>query len=366
MLAVPAVRPAEAAVPGHPASHQATAAGARADVRTAVLPDLRLGRRPTQAELMSVPSSEHDINWLKASLQSAIELEFSTIPPYLCALWSIEDESHPARLMIRDIVGQEMLHMGLACNMLTAIGGTPLINRPEVVPTYPGHLPGGVRPQVRVSLQALSKRMLRDVFMQIEYPEAGPINIVFGQTYSTIGTFYDAIAAAFHRLPDDRITGTRQILSREFKLWPITSRADAERAITEIKHQGEGTSQSPEQGTLDPELAHYYTFAQIYHGRRLMQGRDGRWSYSGAAIPFPRVFPVVEVPPEGYPQSRTFDLAFTALLGHLQAAWERGDQRELDAAIQNMKELTAYAHALVRTPLPHGRGNYGPAFRLVT
>ena len=41
--------------------------------------------------------------------------------------------------------------MGLACNMLTTIGGTPQINTPAAVPKYPGHLPGGVRPHLTVA-----------------------------------------------------------------------------------------------------------------------------------------------------------------------------------------------------------------------
>jgi hypothetical protein len=77
--------------------------------------------------LMAVPTDQKDLDWLKASLQAALELELSTLPPYLCGLWSITDKTHPVRKLIRTIVLEEMLHMGLACNMLTAIGGTPEI-----------------------------------------------------------------------------------------------------------------------------------------------------------------------------------------------------------------------------------------------
>jgi hypothetical protein len=70
-------------------------------------------------ELMAVPAAAHDIDWLKATLQSAIELEFATIPPYLCAYWSIKSGINPAALLIRTIAFEEMLHFGLACNLLS-------------------------------------------------------------------------------------------------------------------------------------------------------------------------------------------------------------------------------------------------------
>jgi len=46
-----------------------------------------------------------------------------------------------------------MFHLGLACNILSAIGGTPQIL--AAVPTYPGPLPGDVRPQLTVYLGTL-------------------------------------------------------------------------------------------------------------------------------------------------------------------------------------------------------------------
>ena len=47
---------------------------------------------------------------LKAALQTAMQLEFSTIPPYLCAEWSIDFNNDPddVMTMIHGIVIQEM------------------------------------------------------------------------------------------------------------------------------------------------------------------------------------------------------------------------------------------------------------------
>ena len=44
--------------------------------------------------------------------------------------------------------------------MLTAVGGTPRINTTDVVPTYPGPLPGGVHPDLVVSLGSAGSRTL--------------------------------------------------------------------------------------------------------------------------------------------------------------------------------------------------------------
>src|SRR5437870_2800461 len=97
--------------------------------------------------LMNVPAAQRDVQWLAYSLQEAIQLEWSTIPPYLCAMWSIKvGPGIPAantttRNEIRGIIDQEMLHMGLACNLLAGIGGTPNIYSENFVPHYPTELP---------------------------------------------------------------------------------------------------------------------------------------------------------------------------------------------------------------------------------
>src|SRR4051794_3680134 len=148
--------------------------------------------------MMAVPAENRDIDWLQKSLQAAIELELSTLPPYLCGMWSIRDTS-PAGIatanLIDTVVQQEMVHMGLVCNLLTAIGGTPRIAEGYARNiAYPGPLPGGVRPTLTVYLGGLTKSYVHDVFMEIEFPEGGPIHFAGAaeEVFSTIGNFYDA------------------------------------------------------------------------------------------------------------------------------------------------------------------------------
>src|ERR1700758_1126637 len=93
-----------------------------------------------------VRSGINDPSELKDALQTAMRLEFSTLPPYLCAEWSIggNDVDHVGR-MIHKIILQEMFHFALAGNMLSAIGGTPRIANSQFLPPYPTHtLPGDI------------------------------------------------------------------------------------------------------------------------------------------------------------------------------------------------------------------------------
>src|ERR1700744_3202406 len=105
-------------------------------------------------ELMSIPETQRDLPWLKRSLQSAVELELSTIPVYLCGLWSIKsDQSGIGSQLIRTVVWEGVIHMAIACNLLTALGQAPQIvsgYRKEI--KYPTvGLPGGVRPELTVN-----------------------------------------------------------------------------------------------------------------------------------------------------------------------------------------------------------------------
>jgi rubrerythrin len=185
-------------------------------------------------ELMRVPPQNCDLDWLKSSLQAAIELELATIPPYLCAMWSIKDPADPVRVIIREIVLEEMSHMGTACNMLTAVGGTPVLNAPDVVPTYPGPLPGGVHQGLVVALSGLTKDVVKSTFMEIELPESGPLAFALGMAFPTIGAFYDAILAAFQRIDPAAVTGQRQLdpgFGGPADLTTITSVRDRDRAV---------------------------------------------------------------------------------------------------------------------------------------
>lgn len=65
----------------------------------------------------------------------------STIPPYLYALYSLKDKKGSAYGMLASIAVEEMLHAGLAANMLTAINGIAAFYDPKAMPLYPLDVP---------------------------------------------------------------------------------------------------------------------------------------------------------------------------------------------------------------------------------
>lgn len=324
--------------------------------------------------MLIVPPPARDIEWLKRMVQFAVQLEFATIPPYLTAFWSIKTSTtSPAPFIILPIVLQEMLHMGIMCNLQNSLGSAPLIADPNVVPTYPGHLPGGVHPDLRVSLRPFSKELLADTFMPIEAPEPGSVTYSRGQTYPTIGAFYTAIADCIHALGEEIFTGERQIeLDRaDFRLAAINTRADALAGIDLIKGQGEGTAASPLYGPNPDDIAHYFLFGELYHERLLVQLPDGHWDYSGDALPLPDpgdIYPMAPVPSGGYPESRAFDQLYSQMLRELEGTWRvGGDEGKalFTSAQESMGLLGAEAIKLMATPIPGSSLNFGPDFRYI-
>jgi hypothetical protein len=79
-----------------------------------------------------------DVNDLKGALQLAMQLEFATLPPYLCAEWSVDANNDPDQVgnMIGGIALQEMFHFALAGNMLAAIGGSPSVATADFIPKF--------------------------------------------------------------------------------------------------------------------------------------------------------------------------------------------------------------------------------------
>ncbi len=326
----------------------------------------------TIRELMIVAPEKRDTAWLQESLQNAVELELSTIPPYLCGLWSIQGQTGPVFDLVQSVVLEEMYHMGLACNMLTALGKAPQILSGYRNIVYPGHLPGDVRPELTVYLAGLTKPYVSDVYMQIEYPEAGPIKLFLGTTFSTIGAFYDAVLQAFNDLKPSLSPSNQLTTSiKGNNVSPVTNLGQVASAINSIKQQGEGTSISPDDGS--GELAHYYKYAEIYHGRKLIQDpTTKRWGYNGDQIPFPAVYPMRPIPKGGYVNPaapvqaalKSFNTQFTAMLTGLDNAWATGNQTALTNAINAMFPLGKLANAIFQLELPDKSGVYGPNFLL--
>jgi Ferritin-like len=254
-----------------------------------------------------------DIPTLQAALQTALQLEFSTIPPYLCAQWSIDQNNDPSHVanLIEDIVVQEMSHLALAGNILAAIKGMPRLTDPGFVPSYPTNvLPGEIAQAMPVDLKPLSLDQLQ-VFMQIELPEFPPIEFAaLVQPPTTIGEFYTTLSNAIEAInpPVDR--NAHQIVAGEATA--IGSVADAAAAIAKIKGEGEGTPQSPDQPS--GQLAHFYVFREIFRGR----------TTDGTVIQMPSVLPFMRSTATPDP-SADFNATLRQLLADIEACWTGGE-----------------------------------------
>jgi len=303
----------------------------------------------------------HDLAWIKEAVQAAIDLELSTIPVYLCALWSIKDAGMPASI-VDDVVLDEMGHLGLTCNLLKAVGESPQIVAAN--PQYPGPLPGGVRPDLIVYLAGITKDYVHDVMMEIEKPEHPiPVQALGLEAFPSIGAFYEALAAAFQAV-NPPLSATGQLTSA-FGVKPLVTLADVLAALERIREQGEGTSTT---ASFGGRLAHFYAFEQIYLEQQLIEGPPGTLKPSGVPIPFPAAFPMGKVPAGGWPNRdpdgqgtlQTFNDLYKSVLVDLEKAWSTEGKPALNRAIGTMMELEAPAKTLMAVPQPSGGFNYGP------
>jgi hypothetical protein len=319
----------------------------------------------TVARLLAVGAQDRDLDWIKNALRTAVALELSTIPPYLCGWWSVKDRSSEAARLIRRIVDDEMFHLGVVCNLLVAVGGRPQVS--ASAPVYPGPLPGGVRPEVTVCLSGLTPAFVHDVMMGIEAPESPLARAAGGPT---LGSFYGNLLDAF-RSVDPPLSADGQLAEPigSDRLVPITDLDGVTAAIETVKEQGEGTDASPDDAFQDDHPAHYYAFAEIYHGRRLQQ-TGGTWGFTGEAVPFPDARPMAEVPAGGWPDPpaqvaqllQQFDTTYHAVLAGLDSAWSGAGARGLNAAIHSMRGLESSALSLMETPIEGTAATYGPQF----
>jgi rubrerythrin len=347
-----------------------------------VVRDLSTAKRETILAWLKDPHPRYmrttTVEDLRRALQQAIELEHSTIPPYLTALFSIKDGHNRAVAeIIRSVVIEEMLHMALACNLLNAIGGEPQIGRLGFVPQYPSKLPGGLRPDLTVSLRKASIEQIHRVFMGIEEPEetlhprarhALTIGWFYGQIESGLKALHEQDPGLF-RLGDP----ARQVVGWRGpgELFAVDSLETAMKAIREITDQGEGTSPINPADGYD-EIAHFYRFEEIVRGRRIVLTPDG-YSFTGPEVRFDPdgVWPMIDDPnPSKLPdgslvrrRSDEVDDLYWSLLAVLHEAFN-GRPDRLNGAIELMFSLEVAAKKLVQTPIaPGAQQTAGPAFR---
>ena len=84
-----------------------------------------VGDASSLAELRAPALLTPTLGYLRQLLQTCVEIEHSTIPLYLTAAWSMDDNKSFAYNVTHGVAIEEMLHMTDAANLLNAIGGAP-------------------------------------------------------------------------------------------------------------------------------------------------------------------------------------------------------------------------------------------------
>ena len=325
------------------------------------------------------------IHTIQYCLQKAFELEFYTIPLYLTALYSIKDGyNYEAYNIIRSVVMQEMLHMLQAANILISIGGRPSINSAASAPAYPATgLPGGVLPQLTVSLKKASLEHIHSIFMAIEYPHRivdAQLGIDAVNTH-TIGQLYAEIRNCLYFHGDSIFYPNHTSLQVK---WPYTNDyghvyivqdlASAMEAIEEIIEQGEGMQPGDPHSYARNDLAHFFKFQEIVCGKELVFHGISNYSYIGPPIPFDDsgVWPMRDDPSsrdltpgtKAYHQTKTFHQTYRSLLRTLDITFA-GDPVGILETLAIMESLEVQAKTLMALPLnesnPHGE-TCGPVF----
>jgi hypothetical protein len=249
--------------------------------------------------------------WL---LAEAAQLEHMIMCQYLFAEFSLKDGTGDGltpeqadavgrwRKVLRGIAVEEMLHLALVANLMTAIGAAPTFGRPNF-PQRSGYFPSGLQ----LDLLPFGERALTH-FLYLERPEgmerhdangfvpmAPPREPVAtdepmprGQEFFTVGHLYRGIADGLRDLTARRgeravfVGSPRAQATPELFRWPqliaVTDLASALAAVEEIIEQGEGARG-------DWRQAHYGRFLGIWEEYRDLRKRDPSFEPARPVVP---------------------------------------------------------------------------------
>jgi CDGSH-type Zn-finger protein len=338
-----------------------------------------------------MPVAITTVDSLRRHLQWAIEIEHGTLPPYLCALYSIkEGYNEEAAEVVHSVFMEEMLHLTMAANLLNAVGGSPKLDTPSLLPRFPTYLPHSNR-AFEVPLMKFSREAV-DVFLKIERPGEHD-GLPEDDKFETIGQFYEAIEVALKRLAGELgeealFCGdpARQVTDELYyggsgRIVTVTDLQSALAALEEIVEQGEGLQhQEVWDGDRDmfhserEEVAHYFRFQEIYVGRRHAPGDTPQSGPTGEpfnvdweAVHNMRPNPRSKDYPKGSEiraQMNEFNHAYSGVL-HLLDECFNESPRLLAVATGAMYGLKEQAIELMKLPSGDGETTVGPSFEYV-
>ena len=334
---------------------------------------------------------------LQTLLYQAAQVELSTIPVYLYTMYSIRrDKVTPVNTVVegqplsldafnvfRSVVVEEMLHLGLVCNLIAATGGTVDLVQAYKDLAIPGNSPGSSYPfpmlhrwpKLTMNLgPATSDRML--ALAEIELPTTlEPDQTTGGKPadmYETIGDFYKTVLA---KLPEAQFNGQANQLPSDYdatyyavtdnstdsgNLIDIRSIDDATKAIGYITNQGEGAGTHELAGAA--ELSHYYKFRAIYENYSTYLPHASVW-------PLPQNLNAGQYPADDRGRlladiNWVFCQAFGYALDTLGRIYAAPQDDQLNRLFVGMNlVMTPLAKMLVQQPLNDGSGlNCAPTF----
>jgi len=337
-------------------------------------------------------------------LQKAMELELSTIPPYLTALLSIKREKNRVSAnLIRSVMMEEMLHMVLVGNLVSSLGGTVSLG-PDNIPSYPLRMEFEGKAfkdrEFDVDLTAFSAESIH-TFLQIELPSSLARREEILQARAkisipdlTIGDFYNNIIAMLETLctayPQSQVfcgDPNKQINEQFYwggagKPIVITSMDTARLALQTIIEQGEGGDMSVFDQNLHyfdqpEEVAHYFRFNEIAEGRYYRPGDKPSEPPSGESfeVDYAATFPIIRNPKHSDYKAgsrladlnTSFNQQYSLMLRQLEQAFNGHPAVLYDAIINGMHGFTPIAQEMMETPIsdiPHARHG-APSFEWI-
>jgi hypothetical protein len=310
-------------------------------------------------------------------LCEAAELEHSLTCAYLFAAWSLRTRDDagltPAQLRvvrgwdtsITSIAVQEMAHLALASNLLTALGAAPHLARPNL-PQRSRYYPE----DIQLSLEPFNPDTLRH-FIFLERPEGmdeqdapafaprprpdtpwhGPSRVVpRGQQFGTVGHLYRAIAQGFEGLVAEMgeeavFLGSPRAQATEVDfgfptLRPVVDLASALDVIQRIVEEGEGARGSWEE-------AHYGRFLAMEREYAELLADDPSFVPAQPVLPNPFVHQPVDCDPVNV-LSQPFTMEVAELANAAYAAMLQILARSFAHTNETDEELNTLASVSVR------------------
>ncbi len=369
------------------------------------------GWRPARerSEAMTATAIEPVIDTreeLIIALTEASELEHGLLVQYLFAAYSMkkrasegltEDQFEKVRSWERavlEVAREEMAHLGTVCNMLTAVGGSPRLARPNFPQGREGsfHRLSESRYPFDFQLERFGRRCL-ERFIAFEKPadvKAVEVKALVAPDpleFDRLGELYRQIADAFQRLDEDyRGRGERLFIgppeaqdrtdwSASLKLIPVTDATSAVRAVESIVIEGEGAP-------AEREGSHYQTFLNVREEYENELGASPGFEPARPVAPTPLTrrhrdsgegeFTVLAAGSPACETSELFNSVYVTVLLMLLQFYDFGGETPtqragLQASIRQSMSGVIRPLAEVLTELPVGEGDEqraGPGFEI--